>query len=311
MKIFDAHQDIAANIQLVTNKDFFTRNALFWDSISGQFRAVNQSDLPRLIEGDVQLVFAVIFARNMEEAQGQYEIYENIIQQSNNQVFWVKTKEDLNRVEKGKIGFLLHMEWANPLSSIEDFDYFYNLWLRSIGISWRNENAFFDEKGLTNLGIHLIQKLNTLPIICDLAHTSENLFWDILRHYTKAPIVSHTAVREVCDNNRNLSVNQIDEVVKRWGLIGIAGVNLMIGGNYLQDMIKHFAFMKQHKYINHVCIWSDFDGMVNPVLTPIEHFSEVSDFPLLVNELKTSNFDDEEIQKIAYRNLEIFLNQYL
>lgn len=311
MKIFDAHEDIAANIQLVTNKDFFKKNPLFGESISDQFLAVNQSDLPRLIGGDVQLVFAVIFARNMDEAKGQYEIYENIIKQSDGKVFWVKTKEDLRNVWEGKVGFLLHMEWANPLSSIEDFDYFYKLWLRSIGVSWRDENAFFNKNGLTSLGIQLIEKLNTLPVICDLAHTSEELFWDILQYYKKSPIVSHTAIREICDNNRNLSIKQIDEVVKRWGIIGIIAINLMVGGNHLRDMVQHFHFMKECGYIDNVCIGSDFDGMVNPALTPLENFSHTGEFPLLIDELKLFGFHDYEIQKIAYRNLERFLGKIL
>ncbi|MDD2487698.1 MAG: membrane dipeptidase [Candidatus Gracilibacteria bacterium] len=312
MKIFDAHEDIAANIDLVTAKDFFKRNELFGESINPSFKGVNQSDFPRLLEGDVQLVFAVIFARNMEEAKNQYGIYEQIIENSRGDIFFVKSKEDLKRIEKGKVGFLLHMEGANPLSSIEDFEYFYNLGLRSIGITWRDGNAFYDERGLTALGIDLIKRLNKLPIICDLAHTTETLFWDIMKHYSKSPLVSHTAIMEVSDSDpRNINKRQIEAVCERGGVLGMIGINLMIGGDDVSDMIGHFRYMKENGYIDNVCIGSDFDGMVNPILTPITGFREASDFPILMKELEKNDFSEIELEKIAYMNLERFISKIL
>ena len=141
MKIYDAHQDIVANIQLVTGKNFFKKNLINECYIKSKYNCVNQVDYPRLLSGKVKLVFATIFAQTEKQALGQFAIYKKIIKQSNGKIIPILSNSDLSKLsDNKKIGFLFNMEGALPIENKGNFDKFYKLGLRSLGIVWRGKN---------------------------------------------------------------------------------------------------------------------------------------------------------------------------
>lgn len=309
MKIYDAHQDIAANIQLVTNKNFFKRNKINECHISSDYNCINQVDYPRLVDGNVGLVFTTIFAQTKKQALGQFDIYKKIIG-ANKNIILILTKEDLLSLEDNQLGFLFNMEGALPLENIDDIDLYYEMGLRSIGIAWRGENKYIKNDKLSEDGLGLIKLINGKNIILDAAHMSESLFWDVVSCYNKSFIVSHTACRSIYNNDRNLSDEQIKEIKKRGGLIGIAGVNLIVGGGKISDIIKNIKYVIKQSSIDNVCIGSDFDGMVNPKLSLIEGFEDVACYPNLINKM-SDIFKKKDVAKISHRNLHNFILKIL
>ncbi|PIR05408.1 hypothetical protein COV56_03030, partial [Candidatus Kuenenbacteria bacterium CG11_big_fil_rev_8_21_14_0_20_37_9] len=153
-------------------------------------------------------------------------------------------------------------------------------------------------------------KVEKKEMILDVAHMSESLFWNMVDNYNKPFIVSHTAYRTVYDDDRNLSDEQIKEVHKRNSLIGIAGVNKLIGGETIDDIVKNIDHVIKKSSINTVCLGSDFDGMVNPKLSLIKDFEDVTCFPNLIDKLNL-NFKKEDVEKIAYKNLHDFILKIL
>ncbi len=58
-------------------------------------------------------------------------------------------------------------------------------------------------------------------MIIDLAHSSASTIKDVLALAQRPVIVSHTGVKGTCDNNRNLSDEQLTAIAAHGGLIGI------------------------------------------------------------------------------------------
>lgn len=305
MKIYDAHQDIAANIQLVTEKDFFKKNGINECHIISNYRCVNQVDYPRLKEAGVELVLATIFAQTKKQAMEQFGIYQEITNK-NNKIIPILTKENLTQLKNDEIGFLFSMEGSSPIEEKNDLDIFYKLGLRSIGISWRGTNKYINDDKLSNEGVNLLKAIEKKKMILDLAHTCEPLFWNIINNYHHPFIVSHTACRSINNDERNLSDEQISEIKNRDGLIGIAGVNLLVGGEKISNIVDNIQHAIKQSSINHVCLGSDFDGMVNPKLSLIKNFEDVSCFPELIDELNLS-LNQTSVEKIAYKNLHNFI----
>ena len=309
MKIYDAHQDIAANIQLVTNKDFFKKNKIGDCFLDSEYNCVNQVDYPRLVEGKVKLVFATIFAKTKKQAIEQFKIYNNIVSTGKNIVF-ILNKSDIRNLEDDQIGFLINMEGASPLENLDDLNFYYKLGLRSIGISWRGANQYIKDDKLSKIGLRLLEEIERKNMILDLAHMGEPLFWDVLTKYQKPFVVSHTACQSICNDERNLSDSQIKEVLKKDSLIGIAGVNLLVGGNLTDDILKNIQHAVNTSSINNICLGSDFDGMVNPKLSLIKDFEDTSCYPKLIQKLSLL-FPKNDVEKIAYRNLRNFIFKIL
>jgi membrane dipeptidase len=305
MKIYDAHQDIAANIQLVTNKNFFRENKINDCFIESKYNCVNQVDYPRLIKGNVRLVFATIFAQTKKQALEQFDIYKNILSNSKD-IIPILSDKDLVNLKDNQIGFLFNMEGAAPIENMEDLDIFYEMGLRSIGISWRGENKYIKDDILSEIGLRLLREIENKEMILDAAHMSETLFWNMVDNYKKTFIISHTACRSIYNSDRNLSDEQIKEVAKRNGLIGIAGVNNLVGGETIDHIVNNIEHVIKYSSIDVVCLGSDFDGMVNPKLSLIKNFEDVACYPNLIKKLKT-NFKKDEVEKIAYKNLYNFI----
>lgn len=309
MKIYDAHQDIAANIQLVTNKNFFKENKINDCFIESSYNCVNQVDYPRLVKGNVRLVFAAIFAQTKKQALEQFNIYKKILS-SNKNIVPVLSSKDLIDLQDDQIGFLFNMEGAIPLEDLEDLDIFYEMGLRSIGISWRGENKYIKNSKLSKIGLCLLNKIENKEMILDAAHMDESLFWNVLDNYDKPLIVSHTACKSIYHDKRNLSDEQIEKIEKIGGLIGIAGINKLVGGETIGDIIKNINHIIEQSSINTVCFGSDFDGMVNPKLSLIKDFEDVACYPNLVEKLNAL-FKKNEVEKIAYKNLHNFILKIL
>ncbi|MBU0722418.1 membrane dipeptidase [Patescibacteria group bacterium] len=309
MKIYDAHQDIAANIQLVTNKNFFKENKINDCFIKSSYNCVNQVDYPRLAKGNVRLIFATIFAKTKKQALEQLNIYHKILSKSKN-IIPILSSKDLIYLKDDQIGFLFNMEGATPLEDAKDLDVFYEMGLRSIGISWRGENKYIKNGKLSKIGLRLLNNIENKEMILDAAHMDESLFWDVLGNYEKPFIVSHTACKSIYQNERNLSDEQIKKIEKIGGLIGIAGVNKLVGGKSIDDIIKNINHVIEQSSISTVCFGSDFDGMVNPKLSLIENFEDVASYPNLITKLNTI-FKKNEVEKIAYRNLHNFILKIL
>ncbi|MDA4134695.1 MAG: dipeptidase [Thaumarchaeota archaeon] len=101
----------------------------------------------------------------------------------------VKNVRELRTAEKrGKIGVVLGCEGGeiigDDLSALRGYR---DLGLRSFGFVWNQRNALadgmyhpHDDRGLTKLGREVVQELDDLRIIMDLAHIAPRSFWGVI-----------------------------------------------------------------------------------------------------------------------------------
>lgn len=78
-----------------------------------------------------------------------------------------------------------------------------------------------EHNGLSPFGIEVVAELNRLGMLVDVSHISDKAFYDVLEH-SKTPIIaSHSSVRAVCDNPRNLTDDMLLQLKKNGGVIQI------------------------------------------------------------------------------------------
>lgn len=159
------------------------------------------------------------------------------------------------------IDYIYGIEGCDYLKNINDLETLYELGLRSIIPVWNNENKFGSgnktDKGLTCLGIQLIEKSIELGIIIDVSHANEKTFYDIINVIEKGNnkninlIASHSNVRTLCDRDRNLTDEQLITLKEHNGYIG-----LFTNGNFVSINNKNMNydekiknFLKHLKYI--------------------------------------------------------------
>ena len=236
---------------------------------------------------------------------------------------------DENKLIPKRIKYIYGIEGLDYLEKIEDIDKIYDLGVRSVNIVWNNDNKFGGgakgnkEKGLTNLGEELVNKLVDKKIAIDLSHTNEKTFYDILelcnklRLKGKQPIVfaSHSNVKKLCNVPRNLSDDKIFKIKELDGIIGIVGVKpfCIEEDRFNNDKMKYYkAYIEHIKYVRDLLGGVDNISVSTDDMTYYEtkyykHFNvfKQENMKHELEELFSMNdFTKEEIKRILYMSFE-------
>lgn len=220
----------------------------------------------------------------------------------------IKTKKDLNAfLERRKseriVGGWLGIEGAHALDGkLENIDVLFDA-----GFRMMSPSHFFDtdiggsahgvEKyGLTDKGKEMIRRMEAKGMTVDLAHASPATINDALAIATKPVVVSHTGVRGTCDNQRNLSDEQLRAIAKTGGVIGIGFWDTAVCGEDVASIARAIRHTATVVGADHVALGSDFDGAVK---VPFD----ASGMALLTEALMNENFTEEEIARIMGGNI--------
>jgi len=178
-----------------------------------------------------------------------------------------------------------------------------------MSITWNDDNDLGcgattkKDTGLTSLGIEYVKKLSNLNIIIDVSHLSEKSFWDVINTTDKPVVATHSNVYEICNHNRNLKDNQIIEIAKRGGMIGVCFYSDFLNANKkadVSDIVKHIKYIKELAGIDCIGLGSDFDGMKDEeIVNGVENISKIDN---IMEEMKLQGFSNEEIEKVMWRN---------
>jgi membrane dipeptidase len=141
-------------------------------------------------------------------------------------------------------------------------------------------------------------------MLVDLAHASSRSIDDVLSIATRPLVVSHTGVKAICDNNRNLSDAQILGVAKTGGLIGVGYWPTATCGNNTAAIVRAMNHIVGLVGVEHVALGSDFDGSV-------EEPFDTTGLAKITEELLAQGFTEDQIRLIMGGNLLHFLEKNL
>ena len=199
-------------------------------------------------------------------------------------------------------GFL-GIEGAQALDgNLENIDVLYDA-----GFRMMSPSHFFDtdiggsahgvEKGgLTDKGKEMVRRMEAKRMIVDVAHASAKTIDDVLALATRPVFVSHSGVKGTCDNQRNLSDEQLKGIARTGGVIGIGYWDTAVCGKDAKAIATAIRYTANLVGVDHVGLGSDFDGAV------AEPF-DTSGLVQITDALLAEGFSDEEIGKIMGRNV--------
>ena len=120
--------------------------------------------------------------------------------------------------------------------------------------------------GLSQLGRDVVGELNRLGMLVDIAHTSKQTMMQAAG-LSRSPVLStHSCIKALCDNPRNLDDEQLDLLRAVGGVVQITAVPAFLkkGGRIetvtVADFCDHVDYAVQRIGLDHVGISSDFDG---------------------------------------------------
>lgn len=206
---------------------------------------------------------------------------------------------------------LLSIEGAHALDGkLENLDVLYRAGYRMMSPSHFFDNdiggsaAGVHKTGLTDKGRDWVHQMEARHMIVDLAHAAPRTIEDVLAIATRPVVVSHTGVKGTCNNNRNLSDDQIRAVAANGGLIGIGYWDTATCGTDAKAIVKAMRYVSDHIGAEHVALGSDFDGAVT---VPFDTTGLVE----ITQSMIDAGFSESEIRMIMGGNAVKFLMENL
>lgn len=218
---------------------------------------------------------------------------------------------DDRRAGKETIGGLLATEGLHPLEgTIENLDTLVAAGFRMFGFT-----HFFDNEvggsahgvghgGLTPFGRAVVQRLDSLGMIIDLAHASPQLIDDVLATTRRPVVVSHGGVQGTCPGPRNLTDDQLRRIAGGGGIVGIGYWDGAICDPTPAAFARAVAHAVRVAGEDHVALGSDFDGATT---TPFD----ASAMGVVAEALQSAGLTDSQIGKVMGGNALRFLEAQL
>jgi microsomal dipeptidase-like Zn-dependent dipeptidase len=227
----------------------------------------------------------------------------------------IKSRADLQRYLDGRtdgmVAGFLGTEGSQPLEGdLENVDQLFNAGIRMMAPTHFTDTAIggaaagINQGGLTDLGRQWVRRLESKSMIIDLAHASPATLRDVTAVATRPLLVSHTGVKGTCNNQRNLSDDELRSVAKTGGVIGIGLWETATCGTDARAAARAIRYAVQVVGIGHVGLGSDFDGAVTAPF-------DASGWPLLTEALMQEGFSAQEIRLIMGGNVVHMLLQTL
>jgi membrane dipeptidase len=208
----------------------------------------------------------------------------------------------LGRRHPGEVAAILGSEGAQPLEGkLENLDDLYNAGFRMMAPSHFTDTAVagsasgLNKGGLTELGRAWVRKMEAKSMLIDLAHSSAATLRDVTAMASRPVVVSHTGVRGTCDNNRNLSDEQLRAVARTGGVIGIGYWKEATCGQDAAAIARAIRHAVSVVGVEHVALGSDFDGGTT---TPFD----ATGLAKITEALLALNFSHDEIRLIMGEN---------
>lgn len=230
--------------------------------------------------------------------------------------------------------FYLYQNSVQFGDDLDRVELFHRMGLRSSQITYNDRNsagvgcrAEGPDDGLTDFGRSLVERMNELGLLIDLAHAGERTMADIIAHSGAPVINSHTGCDAVHPHVRNMSDANMRATAEKGGLVGVCQLRPFLTEkktDNLHAFFDHVAHAVDVCGVEHVCIGSDRDHRVIE-MTPeyeaelrAEEGSQVtsSELPYFIDELNgprrmevvwdgvvALGYSEDDVERIMGRNL--------
>ena len=253
---------------------------------------------------------------------------------------------------KGLISLPMGIENGAAIEKkLENIDYFFERGIRYITLTHGKDNAICDSSydstktwnGLSPFGRKVISKMNSVGMMIDISHVTDEAFYQVIEISRTPVIASHSSPRKFTPGfERNMSDDMIIKLAESNGLIlinfGSSFVNELSNKKFdlIDKKVENWKIKnkindikKINKFKNRIIEEEKPFATIEDVINAIDHvvklvgidhvgfgsdfdglgntlpynLKNVSDYPNIILGLLKKNYSEEDIEKICYKNL--------
>ena len=230
------------------------------------------------------------------------EKLDRAIATSDAQMMGIRDNVDLAVLDAGRlvdgnlVGALLSVEGLHNLEG--DRTRLFDLY--EAGVRMAGLVHFFDNEvagsmhgvnkgGLTFMGREVVQQMEDMGMVVDIAHCSHQCVAEVLAMARRPVISSHGGVQATCDENRNLTDEEIRGIAATGGVVGIGFWDGAVCETSPRAIARAMRHVRDLVGIESVALGSDFDGTVT---TPFD----TTGLAQITQALMDEGFSEDELR---------------
>ena len=285
-------------------------------------------DFPKLRRGEVDGAFFALYIPADMDTDEAYAhalkmsgAVKNLIEAAPDRArLAVSADEALENKSKGLFSIFLGLENGSPIGkSMDRLHEFYDSGVRYMTLCHSRDNQICDScastegkwHGLSPFGKEVIAAMNSMGMLVDVSHISDESFYDVLECSSKPVVATHSCCRKLADHPRNMTDEMIRNLASAGGVIQINFYPVFLDSSFTYSEGMDMSARPSYRYIadhidhvvslvgtDHVGIGSDFDGIE---VTP-KGMEDISMMPVLFDELRKRGYSEADLEKIASGN---------
>jgi membrane dipeptidase len=350
-KMIDAHLDLAMNL-VFYDRDITVplseMNAAEEGLSDQKFRTRGTVTLPEMRASRIPVCLATLLARSGPEhrrapsyrrsdldfprVEGAYascwaqRSYYHWLEQRG-EIRQLRTRQDLEQHWQEweaaddhsalPIGVILSVEGADPIAGPEALSEWFDWGVRAIGLSHYGQGRYAagtgTPGGLTELGRAMLPEMSRVGIALDVTHLADEAMAQAFEMYEGPIWASHHNCRSLVDWDRQLTDGQIQQLIEKDGVIGLAFDAVMLHPQWERGVSKPESLPIEWAadHVDHICqmagsarhcgIGTDLDGGYGWEQTPNE-LKSIRDVHRLEEIFAKRGYADEDIDAIFWGN---------
>ncbi|MDA1349675.1 MAG: membrane dipeptidase [Chloroflexi bacterium] len=233
------------------------------------------------------------------------------------------------------VGFVLGMEGADPILWPDQVHEWYEDGLRVVSLShygfsrYSHGTGTGTDGGLLNGAVDLLKNMDSLGMILDVSHTSDESIRQELDNFSGPVLSTHQNCRTITPGERQLSDELLRQIIDRGAVMGHSMDAHMLwppGVDWqnlpetppfakedvtLEDFVDHIDHVSQMAGNTlHSAIGGDTDGQGGAGNAPLE-IDTVADYQKVAEVMDKRGYKQEDIENVMYRNWQRFFEKSL
>lgn len=155
------------------------------------------------------------------------------------------------------------------------------------------------EQGLSPFGARVVDRMNALGMVIDLAHADIRTVFDVVSRTTGPVAATHSGARARQDFPRFLSDEELRAIAGTGGVVGLWPYNHRGRGvRDVSDLVAHARHVADLVGPEHLCLGTDMNGV--PGL--MAGYRGETDLPLVTDALLAGGFTEPEVEGVLGAN---------
>ncbi|KAK7913239.1 hypothetical protein WMY93_013450 [Mugilogobius chulae] len=313
--LIDGHNDLPWQMRLRFNNQL---SKVDLNTFNG-----THTNIPKIKEGKLGAQFWSAFVACDTQAKDavrqtleQIDVIHRMCQKYPDDFMFVTSSQDiLKAFGQNKTASLIGVEGGHSIdSSLGTLRTMYQLGVRYLTLTHSCNTPWADNwlvdtgsepsqhNGLSPFGKLVIQEMNRLGMLIDLAHATEKVMDQVLDLSVAPVIFSHSSAYSICEHKRNVPDRILTRVKDKRGIVMVNFYNDYVTCSKvanISDVADHFDHIKKIGGAESVGFGGDYDGVTR---VP-EGLEDVSKVPKLVAELLRRGWTDAEVKAALGENL--------